>query len=273
MMDKIEHYSNIALEKAIFYLPKVLLALVILWLGFKLVKKLAGVVDLLLEKSGLSETIRPFLVSIVTVMLKVTLLFVVSGVLGIELSIFATIIAASVFAIGMALQGSLGNFASGLIVLFIRPYKVNDWIQLEDKFGKVVEIGIFNTKVLTPGNKNLIIPNSKITTSVVTNYSENDMIRLELEVTMPYHESFPKVKMILENALKDVSGILKNTSSEIGIVNFDSHNIVLAIRPCVHPDDFWAVTYASYAAIKKAFSENNIQVAYSEGVELGQIGV
>ncbi len=136
MMDKIEHYSNIALEKAIFYLPKVLLALVILWLGFKLVKKLAGVVDLLLEKSGLSETIRPFLVSIVTVMLKVTLLFVVSGVLGIELSIFATIIAASVFAIGMALQGSLGNFASGLIVLFIRPYKVNDWIQLEDKFEK-----------------------------------------------------------------------------------------------------------------------------------------
>ena len=98
------------------------------------------------------------------------------------------------------------------------------------------------------------------------------MIRLELEVTMPYEESFPRVRQVLEDALKEVSKILPDPMPEIGIVDFDSHNVQLIVRPYVLPDDFWEVTFSANKAIKKAFSAHDIKVAYSEGVEIGKIG-
>ncbi len=235
-MDKITEYLEIAQEKIIFFAPKVLLAIAILWIGFKIIKKLVKLFEIALEKGGMSANIRPFLMSIVSVSLKVLLLITVAGIVGIELTIFATIIAASVFAIGMSLQGSLGNFASGLIVLSLKPYNVDDWIQIEDKFGKVEEIGVFNTVVVTPGRKTLIIPNSKITSDVVTNYSKKQMVRLEIDVTMPYEESFPKVKKIITEALSTIPQIL--SEPEIGIENFDSHNVQIAVRPYVKPNDY-----------------------------------
>ena len=271
-MEKLRQYLEIGIDQTVFYLPRVLLAILLLWIGLKIIRKAAKLVGILLQKSSFSESIRPFLISIVTIALKVTLLFVIAGILGIELSIFATVLAASVFAIGMALQGSLGNFASGLIVLSIYPYKVGDWIEVNEKFGKVEEIGIFNTKIISPGQKTLIIPNSKITTDVITNFSQKKLIRLELEVTMPYGENFPKVKDIIEEALADIPTIIKKEKTEIGIINFDSHSIRIAVRPYVQPDNYWNATYSTYAAIKMAFSDNNIEMAYSEGIAYGTIG-
>ncbi len=271
-MDKITEYLEIAQEKIIFFAPKILLAIVILWIGFKVIKKLVKLFEIALEKGGMSTNIRPFLMSIVSVSLKVLLLITVAGIVGIELTIFATIIAASVFAIGMSLQGSLGNFASGLIVLSLKPYDVNDWIQIDDKFGKVEEIGVFNTVVVTPGRKTLIIPNSKITSDVVTNYSKKEMVRLEINVNMPYEESFPKVKKIIIEALSTIPQILSEPQPEIGIENFESHNVQIAVRPYVNPDDYWEALFSANESIKKGFSENGIKVAYSEGVEFGSIG-
>ncbi len=266
------YYLSLAQDKVIFYAPKVLLGIIVLWLGFKMIKKTVPVMDSVLKKARFSDTIRPFLISIVGVTLKVALLFVVAGIVGIELSIFATIIAASVFAIGMALQGSLGNFASGLIVLSLKPYEAGDYIRVGDYFGKVEEIGVFNTTIMTPGKKTLIVPNSMITGDVVTNYSKKGIIRLELEVSMPYSEDFPKVKQIIRDALDPIDAIVKEEPLDIGIVQFDSHSIKLSVLPFVKPDDFWSATYQSYQNIKKAFSEHGIQVAYSEGVEMGSIG-
>ncbi|WP_276167690.1 mechanosensitive ion channel family protein [Zobellia alginiliquefaciens] len=271
-LDKINEYAQIAIDKAVFYIPRIFLAGLILWIGFKLAKKIVELVRKALEKTGFSETLRPFLSSIVGVLLKGTVLFVIATVLGADLTGLFAILAAAAFAVGMALQGSLGNFASGILILTLKPFKVSDWIQVDDKFGRVVEIGIFSTDVLTPGNKILIIPNSMITESVVTNYSEKGMIRLELEVTMPYEESFPKVKQVLRDALKEVEKILPEPTPEIGILDFDSHNVQLIVRPFVLPDDFWEVTFNANKSIKKAFSAHDIKVAYSEGVEIGKIG-
>jgi len=270
--DKWNEYLQIAVDKAVFYLPRIILAGVILWIGFKIVKKLVQMVGAALQKTGFSETLRPFLSSTIGIILKGAVLFVIASILGADLTGLVAILAAAGFAIGMALQGSLGNFASGILILSLKPYKIGDWIQLDDKFGRVEEIGIFSTDVLTPGNKILIIPNSKVTDNVVTNYSEKGMIRLELMVTMPYAESFPKVKSIVLEALGEVPKILKEPATEIGISNFDSHSIELLVRPYVLPDDFWEVTFAANSAIKKAFSRHEIKVAYSEGIEIGAIG-
>ncbi len=271
-MSKINEYWQLALDKIVFFVPKIFLAAIILWIGFKIVKKLVGLVKKVLEKAGFSETLRPFLSSTVSILLKGAVLFIIASVIGADLTGLIAILAAAGFAIGMALQGSLGNFASGILILTLKPYKVGDWIQLEDKFGRVTEIGIFSTDVLTPGNKILIIPNSKVTDSLVTNYSEKGMIRLELTVTMPYEESFPRVKNTIEEALSGIPKILKEPPPEIGILTFESHNVELIVRPFVVPDDFWEVTFQANKAIKSAFNSQNIKVAYSEGVEMGLIG-
>jgi small conductance mechanosensitive channel len=271
-MDKINEYLQIAMEKAFFFIPRILLAGIILWLGFKLVKKLVQWVGLALERTGFSETLRPFIKSTTSIILKGAVLFAIASVIGADLTGLFAILAAAGFAIGMALQGSLGNFASGILILTLKPYKIGDWIQLEDKFGRVEEIGIFSTDVLTPGNKILIIPNSKVTDSVVTNFSEKGKIRLELLVTMPYDESFPKVKKIIIEALLKIPKVLKDPLPEVGIENFDSHNVQLLVRPYVIPGDYWEVTFESNMVIKKAFNAHNIKVAYSEGVEMGMIG-
>lgn len=271
-MDKINEYLQIAIDKAVFFLPKIALAGIILWVGFKVVKKLVQLIGLALEKTGFSETLRPFISSTATVLLKGAILFVIASVIGADLTGLIAILAAAGFAVGMALQGSLGNFASGILILTLKPYKIGDWIQLDDKFGRVEEIGIFSTDVLTPGNKILIIPNSLITESVVTNFSEKGQIRLELMVTMPYDESFPKVKQVIMDALLTLPKVLKEPLPEIGIQNFDSHSVQLLVRPYVYPDDYWNVTFEANKAIKSAFNAHNIKVAYSEGVEMGVIG-
>ena len=135
------------------------------------------------------------------------------------------------------------------------------------------EIKIFNTIIITPGQKTRIIPNSKITEGMVTNFSKRGFLRIELAVSMPYDESYPKVRDIILNELKAIPKVLTTPTPEVGIETYDSHNIILAVRPYVEPDDFWEVTFEAYARIKAAFHSNNVRVAYSEGVEMGQIGL
>ena len=271
-MDKIGSYIETIKTNLIFYIPKVLLAIAILWIGFKVVKKIEKIVDTSLQKVNISDTMRPFLNSLLSTTLKIVLILVAVSILGVELSGLVTIVAAMGFAIGLSLQGSLGNFASGILILFLKPYKVGDWIQVNEKFGNVSEIGIFNTLMITPGNKTLIVPNSKITDDVVTNFSTKGVVRLELNTHIPYNQDFPFVKKIILDELLKLESVLKEPVPEIGIENFDSHNIQLAVRPFVHPDNYWEATFEAHEAIKKAFFTNNIKVAYSEGIELGDIG-
>jgi len=254
------------------YAPRLALAIIVLIIGIKVINKFSDVSRQGIEKAGVSKTISPFLASILNISLKVLLCFSIAGMVGIETASFVAVLAAAGFAIGFALQGSLSNFAAGIIILIFRPYKAGDWIDVNDKFGKVEEIQIFNTLIVTPGKKTLIIPNGQVVESIVTNYSEKGFIRLELNVTMPYDESFPKVKDIIFEVLQGIPEILEDPEPEVGIEIFDSHNIILAVRPYTHPDNFWNVTFTAHERLKAAFYQNNIQVAYSEGVEMGKIG-
>lgn len=271
-MDKIQAYLELAQEKVIFFAPKLALAFIILYIGLKIIKKLDRPFDVMLSKVGLSDSLRPFLISMINFLMYIILFFILSGILGIDLSLFASIIAASVFAIGMSLQGSLGNFASGLLVLSLKPYKADDFIQVDDKFGQVTKIDVFTTEVTTPGNKLLIIPNSKMTSEIVTNYSKTKDILLDIKVSIPYEESFPRVKAIILEAIKDIPEILKDPAPKVGITQFESHSVVVSVWPQIHPEDFWEATFKVHENIKAAFAQNNVKVAYTEGFELGKIG-
>ncbi|PCE64320.1 mechanosensitive ion channel family protein [Sediminicola luteus] len=268
----INQYSDLALDKFITYVPRILFAILVVWVGFKISNKVVKWVDKVLERTGFSDSLRPFLTSLMGFIFKGAILFAAATILGADLTGLVAILAAAGFAVGMALQGSLGNFASGILILTLKPYKISDWIKVDDHFGKVSEIGIFSTQVITPGNKVLNIPNSMITDSVVTNLSDKGQIRLELSVHVPYAESFPKIKQIIIDELMEVPKILKGPKPEVGIKNFDSHSIELLVRPYVYPDDFWEATFQANKAIKSAFNRHGIKVAYSEGIEMGAIG-
>lgn len=267
-----QKYLALAVEWFISFAPKVVLAAAVLFVGLFVVKRLSRMINKVFEKSGLDQEISEFLHSLVEVGLKIIVALIAASIIGVKMTALIGLLAAAGFAVGLALQGFLGNFAAGLTILFFKPYRIGDWIQVSDHFGKVQSIQIFNTALTTPNDKTLIIPNGQITDNIITNYSTIGKMRLELEVTMPYSEDFTRVKKIIANALKDLSIIDHEREPMIGIESYDSHSIIISVRPYIDPDNYWEATYASYAAIKKAFNDNNVQVAYSEGVELGEIG-
>ena len=265
-------YLDTVIKMAIEFAPKLLTAIAIIVIGFWLVKKLTRILEISFEKANLDPAVRSFMTSFINGALKILILIVAASRVGIEMTSLVALLAAAGFAVGMALQGSLANFAAGIMILVFKPYKIDDWVEVSEKFGKVESVQIFTTTVVTPGYKTHIIPNGQVMDGVITNFSDKGKIKLELNVTMPYAESFPKVKAVIESALKNVESVSKETPPDIGIESYDTHFVVLAVRPFIDPDHYWTATFDCMAAIKKAFSDNNIQMSYSEGIELGDIG-
>ena len=269
---QITGYYNKFIDFAVSFAPKVAGAIILLIVGFWLVKKLARLFALSLERAQFSKEVAPFLVSFIRIAMKVVVLLAAAGIVGIETTSIVGILAAAGFAVGLALQGSLGNFAAGILILVFKPYKIGDLVEVSGKFGKVEDIHIFNTILTTPGLKTQIVPNGKVIDSTITNFSTKGAVRLELTVTMPYMESFPRVKAVLLDALNSEPLVLKDPAPEVGIERFDPHNILVAVRPFVNPDDYWKGIFEVHRAVKTAFHENNIQIAYADGMELGEVG-
>ena len=270
---KIQEYLEQGMDAVVAYGPKLVLAIILILIGIRVINKLVSLAILGMQKRGIGSDLTPFLGSTVGILLKIALFLVVAGVLGFDVAAFVGVIAAASFAVGLALQGSLSNFAAGIIIILFRPYRVGDWIQIPDNyFGQVTEIQIFNTILLTPGKKTLIVPNGEVISGVVTNYSQQGHIRLELTLLLGYGESFPRIKQVIRQALTAIPDILQDPEPQIGIESFDTHNIVVAVRPFVKPNDYWSVTFEAHERIKAALSAANISMAYSEGVELGPIG-
>lgn len=270
--EKIQEYIDRASDSVITYAPKLALAIILLLVGIRLINKTVRFAVNTTRSKGYGEDILPFIGSVVGVGLKLALFFVIASTLGFDTAGLLTVIAAASFAVGLALQGSLSNFAAGILVLIFRPYRVGDWIKVGDFFGKVTEIQIFNTILGTPGDKTLIVPNGKIVDDVVTNFSQRGQVRLELQLLMAYEESFPKIKSVILEALTNCNLVLQEPEPQVGLESYDTHNIIVAVRPFVHPNDYWQATFQVNEAIKAALSRNGIKMAYSEGVELGTIG-
>ncbi len=271
-MDEVYHYFEMAKDDIIFYIPKILLAALVLWVGLKIINRFIKWTHLGMKRTGFSENIAPFILSLINISLKIGLFLLIATILGANLSGLIAVLAAAGFAIGMALQGSLGNFASGILILTFKPYIKGNWIKIEDFHGIVEEIGIFNTKIITADENTMIIPNSKITDSIITNFSEIGTTRIAVFIPTPYTESFPMVKKLITDALNNIPEILKEPAPIIEIDNFDTHNVIIAVRPYAKPEDYWIATRKTYAAIKKVYHENDIKIAYVEGYELGDIG-
>lgn len=269
--EMIEKYASLVTDWAVLFVPKLVLALLVVFVGLFIARRLSGVISLGLEKANLDREVSEFLGSIFEISLKLIVFLIAASILGVKMTALFGLLAAAGFAIGLALQGFLGNFASGLTILFFKPYRIGDWVEVAENFGKVKSIGIFNTILDTPNDKVRVIPNGQVTDNIITNFSANDQMRLEVEVSMGYGESFDKVKKIIKAAIDDSPYTLNSPEAIIGIEKHDTHFLIIAVRPYIKPDDFWLATYDVNERIKSAFGEHGIEMPYSEGVEMGKI--
>ena len=266
-------YAEQLTDFVVVFAPKLAAAILTLLIGFWLANKVERILERNLKHSNLSPELIGFFSSMLAIVVKGFVVLTAAGMVGFETASIFGLIAAAGFAIGFALQGSLSNFAAGILILLFRPFRVGDWIAAADVFGKVESIQILNTIIVSPGRKTIMIPNAEITGGVVTNYSAHGVVRLELEIPIGYEVSFPVVQTLLQEVLAKARQVLQDPAPEIGIVKYDSHNLVVAVRPYCLPDSYWEATYEVHQNIKAALHQAGIPMAYSEGVELGPIGV
>jgi len=249
------------IDTVLAWSPKIVAGILTLIIGFWIVGIITKIIGKSLTKSGIDGDLIPFLKSLVSVLLKVMVVISAAGVLGIEITAFAALIAGAGLAIGAAMSGTLSHFAAGVMVLIFKPYKVGDLVDIQSTVGHVAEIQVFNTVINTLDNKKVIMPNGIATSGIMTNLTANGKLRVDLNVAMPYEEDFDKIRGIIKGALDKVTEKLPDEPT-IEIEKFDENNILLAVRPYATDATYWDVYFNSYKEIKKAFSEAGIEVAY-----------
>ncbi len=253
-------FANI-IDNLLAWAPKIVGALILIIVGFWIVGWISTRIGKSLDRAKVENELKPFLKSLVSVLLKILVIITAAGVVGIEITAFAALLAAAGLAIGMALQGTLGHFASGVLILLFKPYRVGDLVDIQNVVGHVEEIQIFNTIIQTLDNKKVIMPNGVATSGIMTNLSEKGKLRVDLNVAMPYEEDFDKIQGIILNALKNTDKVLVDEPT-VEIEKFDANNILLAVRPYSTPEDYWDVYFGAYRNIKKALGSEGISVAY-----------
>ncbi len=254
----IQNLINLLFEWA----PKLVGAIVVLLIGLWIIGGLTKAIRRAMENSGLDKDVVPFLTSICNVLMKVMLIFSVAGIVGIETTSFIALLGAAGLAIGMALQGTLGHFASGVMIMIFKPYRVGDLVDIQGQLGHVDEIQIFNTVLTTLDNKKVIMPNGIATSGIMTNLSTNETLRVDLNVAMPYEEDFEKVQKIILDAIARTPKVLSNPAPTVEIEKFDEHNVLLCVRPHATTADYWDVYFGTYKNVKEALGKAGIKVAY-----------
>lgn len=268
-MKELNTKTEAFMSQAMAYAPKLILAIVVLVIGLWVIGKIVNILGKAMDKSKLDNDVQPFLKSLLGVLLKVMLIFSVAGMVGIETTSFVAVLAAAGFAIGMALQGSLGNFAAGVMILIFKPYKVGDLVQAQDQLGHIDEIQIFNTIMTTLDHKQVIVPNAQAISGTITNLSHHEYLRVDLNVLIPYEQDFAEAQKIAIDALKSVPKALDSPAPYVEIESFESHNIKLCARTHSTVEDYWDVFFGANRALKEAFSKAGIKVNYAVGVQAG----
>ena len=245
------------------YAPKVVGAILTLIIGFWIIGMIVGAVKKMMIRNNIDATIQPFLTSLVSVGLKIMLLLSVAGMFGIETTSFVAIFGALAFAIGMALQGSLGHFASGVLILVFKPYKVGDLVTIGGgETGSVQEVQVFNTVLATLDNKRIFVPNGVVTSNIITNISGQGEIGVELTFGIGYGDDIDKAKATILQVGKSCPWILDNPKQGVVVAELGDSSVNLATRPFVKSEHYWDTFFYMQENVKKEFDKANIGIPY-----------
>jgi len=251
-------------ELITLYGLKVIAAAAIFIVGRWLSKGLKRLIVSALIKGKVDQTLVSFLGHLTYFTLLAFVIIAALNQLGIQTTSFIAILGAAGLAVGLALQGSLANFAAGVLMIIFRPFRVGDYVEGGGTAGIVEEIQIFTTKLRTPDNKSIIIPNAKITGDNIVNYSAKDSRRMDMIVGVSYDDDYDQVKEVLQDILAKDGRILEEPAPTIGIVEFGDNSVNFAFRPWVKTAEYWDVYFALTEAIKKRFDEEGITIPYPQ---------
>lgn len=251
-------------ELVVLYGVKILMALVIFVIGKWLVKKLSNVIEKVMKKNNVDPAIRNFAGSLVYYMLLVFVCIAALGQLGIQTASFVAIVGAAGLAVGLALQGSLSNFAAGVLLLIFRPFKVGDFVEVAGTSGVIQTIQIFTTELNTPDNKKVIIPNGGIIGGNIVNYSANDTRRVDLIFGIGYGDDIDAARKVIEEILKADSRVLEIPEATVAVVELADSSVNFVCRPWVKTDDYWGTYFDLTEAVKKAFDSSGISIPFPQ---------
>lgn len=251
---------------------KVIGAILIWIIGSWIIKKMLRGVNKLMDKRGYEESLKKFLANLIGWILKVLLVLAILGNLGVETTSFAAVLAAAGLAIGMALQGSLGNFAGGVMIMIFKPFKIGDLIEAQGELGVVKEIEIFTTKILTPTNKLVIIPNGALSNGNITNYSEEGILQIRHTIGVSYDADIKQTKEVLMNVLTAQDKVLKDPAPTVDVEGLGDSSVDFAVRPWVTVEDYWAVYFETLERAKLDLDAAGIEIPYPHSVEIQREG-
>lgn len=245
---------------------KVIAAILIWIIGSFIIKKLMKFVKKSLSKSKMDESLTKFLTNLIFWSLKILLIIIILGKLGIETTTFAAILAAAGLAVGMALQGSLANFAGGVLIMLFKPFKVGDLIEAQGELGVVKEIDIFTTKLVNPQNKLVIIPNGPLSNGNIKNYSAEGILTIFHTIGIDYDSDIKKAKEVLMNVMTSQEKVLKNPPPLVAVSEFGESSLNLAVRPSVKVEDYWDVYFETLEKAKTELNKAGIEIPYPHRV-------
>ena len=257
-------YLNKAIELVMEYGPKLILAILVLIIGMWIIKGIKKLVTKALQKGQVEISLQKFLVSMITVLLKVLLLISVASMIGIATTSFIAILGAATFAIGLALQGSMSNFAGGLLILLLKPFKVGDTIEAQGFVGKVDKIQIFNTIMKTFDNKMIYIPNGTLSNGNITNYSQEPIRRVDMTFGIGYGDDIKKTKEVLSRLVKEDSRILAEPAPLIAVSSLGDSSVNFAFKVWCDTAEYWNVYFDMQEKVKLTFDQENISIPFPQ---------
>ena len=243
---------------------KILLAIVVFLVGRWIVRRLNKLLAKILEKRHVEASLSTFVKSLVNITLTLLLIIVVIGVLGIETSSFIALFASAGVAIGMALSGTLQNFAGGVMILLFKPFKVGDTIEAQGQTGTVREIQIFNTILATPDNKIIIIPNGGLSTGLMKNYSKEATRRVDWEFGIAYGDDYTKAKAVIARLLDADGRVLNDPAYFIALTSLGESSVNIVVRAWVNAGDYWGVYFDMNEKVYKTFAEENLNIPFPQ---------
>lgn len=242
----------------------VIQAILIYVIGIRVIGWVTRLMAKGMEKREMEPSLRTFLKSLVRNILMVLLIVTILSTVGVEATSFIAIIGAAGLAIGLSLQGTLQNFAGGVVILMLKPFKIGDFIEASGTMGTVKSIQIFTTILTSPDNKRIIVPNGQLSNSQITNFSSEDTRRVDMVFGIGYSDNIPKAKEILKKILKDDPRVLEDPAPAVIVGNLGDSSVDFNVRPWVRKEDYWGVFGDITEKVKLTFDKEGISIPFPQ---------
>ncbi|NND82044.1 MAG: mechanosensitive ion channel [Gammaproteobacteria bacterium] len=261
-----QKYIDIAVEHGSSFGLKLLIALLIFWVGKRVARAISNLVVKAMHKNEVDAELSGFVESLLYWGMVALVAVAALGQLGIQTASFIAILGAAGLAVGLALQGSLSNFAAGVLILMLRPFRVGDWVEMAGVAGKVETIHIFTTELITGDNKCIIVPNARVLDSNIINHSSTGERRVDLVFGISYEDDIDQARSVIEQVLGQEQRILSDKDIRISVSELADSSVNFVVRPWVKTDDYWPVFFDLTEAMKKQFDANDISIPYPQRV-------